>query len=60
MASRLRPQLKHVTVASTFCLFVALVGVCFAAPASARTRCSYSAAPANLLTVTADRVALTE
>jgi Ca2+-binding RTX toxin-like protein len=41
-------------------LGVALIGVSFAAPASARTRCSYSGPPDNVLTVTADQGALTE
>jgi Ca2+-binding RTX toxin-like protein len=60
MASKLRPQRTCARVGSTVCVFVALIGMCFAAPASARTRCSYSGAPENLLTVTADRGALTQ
>jgi Ca2+-binding RTX toxin-like protein len=53
MASRLASYLQCATAVSTACLFVALIGVCFAAPASARTRCSYSGPPDNLLTVRA-------
>jgi Ca2+-binding RTX toxin-like protein len=60
VASRLPPHLKCATAVSTACLFVALIGLCFAAPVSARTRCSYSGLPDNVLTVTADRGALTQ
>jgi hypothetical protein len=60
MASRLRSHLTGATVVSTACLFVALIGMFFATPASARTRCSYSGPPANVLTVTADKGALAE
>jgi Ca2+-binding RTX toxin-like protein len=38
----------------------AVLAVCCAAPAQARTRCSYSGPPDNLLTVTADRGALAQ
>jgi Ca2+-binding RTX toxin-like protein len=60
MASRLAPYLKFATGVSRACLVVALVGLCFAVPASARTRCSYSGPPDNVLTITADKGALTE
>jgi hypothetical protein len=51
---------RGLVLAGVASISLVLVGVCSAPPAVARTRCSYSGPPANVLTVTADRGALTE